>query len=120
VGIGLLAVPMFEDVVSTAETLVRRAVEELPQDICVRWRLITGAEASSALWRHRCVRAALRRALEDGDHDLLVLGTGMRPGRVARALLKRCPGRVLATPFADPNAPVVLGGAPLGAPRVVS
>ena len=108
VGVGLLAMPLLDDVVAMGEALVRRAVDDLPPDIGVRWRLITGPEASAGLCRHRCVRTALRRALEDGDHDLLVLGTGVRPGRVARALLRLCPDRVLATPFADPAEPAVL------------
>jgi len=109
VGVGMLALPLVDDVVADGDRLVREAVAELPDDLAVRWHLITGAEASTGLCRHRCVRRALRRTLDDGDHDLIVLGTGTTPGRVARALLRMCPERVITAPYA-PSVPV--GGAP--------
>lgn len=109
VGVGMLALPLVDDVVADGDRLVREAVAELPDDLAVRWHLITGAEASTGLCRHRCVRRALRRTLDDGDHDLIVLGTGTTPGRVARALLRMCPQRVITAPYA-PSVPV--GGTP--------
>jgi nucleotide-binding universal stress UspA family protein len=108
VGVGLLALPLIDDVVSSGDLLVRRAVAELPDDLAVRWHLITGSEASTGLCRHRCVRRALHRALDQGGHDLIVLGTGTTPGRVARALLRRCPQRVMTAPYVPS---VVVGGA---------
>ncbi len=108
VGVGLLAVPVLEDVVSSGARLVREAIDELPPDVCVRWHLITGPEASGSYCRHRCVARALARALELGGHDLLVLGTGTRPGRVSRCLVRRCPDRVLTAPF-SPQAKVARG-----------
>ncbi|HEU4658947.1 MAG TPA: universal stress protein [Capillimicrobium sp.] len=104
VGIGLMALPLLEDVVASGEELVRRAVSELPDDLCVRWHLVTGAEATRGFGHHRCVSCALRNTLEAGGHDLLVVGTGLKPGRVARALLRRCPDRVLTAPFAEQPA----------------
>ena len=80
VGVGLLALPLIEDVVASGDLLVRQAVAELPADLAVRWHLVTGADASTGLCRHRCVRRALRRTLEHGGHDLIVLGTGRKPG----------------------------------------
>jgi nucleotide-binding universal stress UspA family protein len=108
VGVGLLALPLIDDVVSSGDLLVRRAVDELPDDLAVRWHLITGADASAGLCRHRCVRRALHRALEHGDHDLIVLGTGTKPGRVARAFLRMCPDLVVTAPYAPQ---VAVGGA---------
>jgi nucleotide-binding universal stress UspA family protein len=116
VGVGLLALPLVDDVVSSGDLLVRRAVAELPEDLAVRWHLITGAEASTGVCRHRCVRKALHRALEDGGHDLIVLGTGMTPGRVARALLRMCPDRVATAPYAPS---VVVGGAAESRPQML-
>jgi nucleotide-binding universal stress UspA family protein len=102
VGVGMLALPVFDDVVVSGTELVRAAVAELPADLALRWHLLSGAEASSSLCRHRCVRRALRRALQDGDHDLIVLGTGLEPGRVSRWLLRHAgERRVLTAPFAQ-------------------
>jgi hypothetical protein len=102
-GVGLLAIPLVDDVVSLGEALVRAAVEDMPQDLGVRWHLITGKGATAAISRHRCVIRALRTALDDECHDVLVLGTGVRPGRVARALLRACPERVLTAPSEPPR-----------------
>lgn len=99
IGVGLMAMPVFHDAVSAGEALVRRAVDELPHDLAVRWFLVTGPEAGCATSRVRCVRKALLQALDDGDHDLLVLGTGLEPGRVACGLLRRCPDRIVTAPF---------------------
>jgi nucleotide-binding universal stress UspA family protein len=104
IGSGLLAVPLMDDVVTAGELLVRRAVDELPSDLAVRWHLVTGADAAGGVCRHHCVRRALRRALAAGGHDVLVLGTGAEPGRIARALLRDCPGRVVTAPFAPQPA----------------
>jgi nucleotide-binding universal stress UspA family protein len=104
VGTGLLAAPLADDVVAAGELLVRQAVERLPLDIAVRWHLITGREASAGVCRSQCVCRALRRALDEGGHDLLVLGTGVQPGRVARALLRVCPDRVMTMPFTPQTA----------------
>jgi len=110
VGVGLLALPLLDDVVSSGDMLVRQAVDELPEDLAVRWHLVTGADASNGLCRHRCVRKALLRTLEQGDHDLVVLGTGTEPGRVARALLRICPDRVVTAPYAPAvSVPAVPG-----------
>lgn len=67
VGVGLLAMPMVDDVVTTGCELVRRAVEELPDELCVRWHLISGPDASTGLSRVRCVRRALTCAMERGS-----------------------------------------------------
>ena len=118
VGVGLMAMPLVEDVVASGEELVRRAVAALPADVAVRWHLVTGAKANCAMGRVRCVRRALARALEEDEHDLLVLGTGLEPGRVARGLLRRCPDRVLTAPYAE-QAPVpATTGAQLPAPMI--
>ncbi|UGS39018.1 universal stress protein [Capillimicrobium parvum] len=109
VGVGLLALPLVEDVVSSGDLLVRQAVAELPGDLAVRWHLVTGADASTGLCRHRCVRRALRRTLEQGGHDLIVLGTGTKPGRIARAFLRACPDLVMTAPYVPS---VELGAAP--------
>jgi hypothetical protein len=102
VGVGMLALPVFDDVVVSGTALMRAALDDLPNDLCLRWHLLTGADASTSLCRHRCVRRALRRALQDGDHDLIVLGTGLQPGRVTRWLLRHAgPRRVLSAPFAQ-------------------
>jgi nucleotide-binding universal stress UspA family protein len=97
--VGVLPLVLADDVVSLGEALVRHAVEELPQDLAVRWRLVVGPEARGGLGRHRCVGRVLWRVLEDEGHDVIVVGTGMRPGRVTRALLRRCPDRVVTVPF---------------------
>jgi nucleotide-binding universal stress UspA family protein len=116
VGVGMLALPVFDDVVATGTVLVREAIADLPDDIALRWHLLSGPETSASLCRHRCVRRALRRALEAGDHDLIVLGTGLQPGRIARWLLRHHgEGRVLTAPFAQ-AAPGV--GAPQLLPSV--
>lgn len=99
VGVGLMAMPVVHDVVASGEKLVRRAVAELPEDLAVRWHLVSGVDAGCASTRVRCVRKALARVLDEGGHDLLVLGTGLAPGRVARGLLRRCPDRVVTAPF---------------------
>lgn len=113
VGVGLLAMPMVDDVVTTGCALVRRAVEELPDELCVRWHLISGADASGGFSRVRCVRRALARLMERGDHDLLVLGTGTRPGRVSCGLVRQLGGdRVVTAPYAPADEPIVLGAAP--------
>ena len=113
VGVGLLATPMVDDVVGSGCDLVRRAVAELPDDLCVRWHLISGAEASSGLSRVRCVRRALACAMERGDHDLLVLGTGTKPGRVSSGLLRLLgDDRVVTAPYEPAAEPVVLSGSP--------
>jgi nucleotide-binding universal stress UspA family protein len=113
VGVGLLAMPMIDDVVTTGCELVRRAVEELPDELCVRWHLISGPDASCGLSRVRCVRRALASAVERGDHDLLVLGTGTRPGRVAAGLQRMLGAeRVVTAPYVPAAEPVVLGNAP--------
>lgn len=104
VGVGLMALPLVDDVIAAGETLVRRAVAELPDDISVRWHLVSGPDACAALGRHRCIRRALQGVLDDGGHDLLVVGTGLQPGRIARVLLRRCPERVLTAPFAEQPA----------------
>jgi nucleotide-binding universal stress UspA family protein len=104
VGVGMLAVPICDDVEGAGMLLVRRAIAELPRDLALRWYLVSGAEASASLGRHRCVRRALQHALEDGDHDLLVLGTGLKPGRVARWLLRHAGQRVVTAPFAEVGA----------------
>jgi nucleotide-binding universal stress UspA family protein len=112
IGVGMLALPVFDDVATTGETLLHAAIDELPDDLCLRWHLVSGGEASTSLCRHRCVRRALGHELEAGDHDLIVLGTGLRPGRVARWLLRRVGDRVLTAPFAQAaagsNAPQML------------
>ncbi len=110
VGVGMLAVPLVDDVVTSGCDLVRRAVEELPDDLAVRWHLVSGPEASAGLSRARCVRRALGCAMRRGCHDTLVLGTGPRPGRVARGLLRDFPGHVVLAryveqPTAAPAAP---------------
>jgi len=113
VGVGLLAMPMVDDVVSTGCDLVRRAVEELPDELCVRWHLISGPEASGGLSRVRCVRRALACAMQRGDHDLLVLGTGTKPGRVSAGLLRLLgDDRVVTAPYEPAAEPVVLSGSP--------
>lgn len=99
VGVGLMAMPVLHDAVASGEALVRRAVAELPDDLAVRWHLVTGPDAGCAATRVRCVRRALERVLDDGCHDVLVLGTGLEPGRVARGLLRRCPERIVTAPF---------------------
>lgn len=98
VGLGTPLFPPMDDVVKVGTALVRRAVDGVPPGVAVRWHLITGTDAACGAYRAQRVRRALRRALEDGGHDLLVLGTGIAPGRVARVLLRQCPGRVLAVP----------------------
>lgn len=103
-GLGMLALPLIEDVVEAGAELVRRSVAELPAELCVRWHVVTGADAACGTFRHQCVRRALRRALEDDGHDLLVLGTGTSPGRIARRLLRLFPQRVLTAPYADQPA----------------
>jgi nucleotide-binding universal stress UspA family protein len=119
VGVGLLAMPMVDDVVSTGCELVRRAVEELPDELCVRWHLISGPDASCGLSRVRCVRRALACAMDRGEHDLLVLGTGTKPGRVASGLLRQLgEERVVTAPYAPADEPVVLSGAPTMVPSV--
>lgn len=112
-GVGMLAMPMIDDVESSGCELVRRAVAELPDELCVRWHLISGADACSGLSRVRCVRRALLCAMERGDHDLLVLGTGPRPGRIASRLLRELgPERVVTAPYVPAAEPVVLAGSP--------
>jgi nucleotide-binding universal stress UspA family protein len=101
VSAGLMAMPLVDDVVGAGEALVRGAVAELPDDLSVRWHLVTGADASTAFGRCRCVRRALLRALDSGCHDLLVVGTGPEPGRIARGMLRQCPDRVLTAPYAE-------------------
>jgi nucleotide-binding universal stress UspA family protein len=109
-GVGLLAMPLIDDVETAGCQLVREAIDRLEGEICVRWHLISGADASSALSRVRCVRKALACAMERGDHDLLVLGTGTRPGRVASGLLRRLGAdRVVTAPYLPVADPVVLG-----------
>jgi nucleotide-binding universal stress UspA family protein len=122
VGVGLLAMPMVDDVVTTGCELVRRAVEELPDELCLRWHLISGPDASTGLSRVRCVRRALTCAMERGDHDLLVLGTGSKPGRVASGMLRALgPERVVTAPYAPAAEPVVLAGSSAGmVPSVAS
>lgn len=111
VGVGLLAMPMIDDVVTTGCELVRRSVESLPDELCVRWHLISGPDASNGLSRVRCVRRALTGAMERGEHDLLVLGTGSKPGRIAGGLLRTLGAeRVVTAPYAPVGEPVVLGG----------
>jgi nucleotide-binding universal stress UspA family protein len=119
VGVGLLAMPMVDDVVTTGCELVRNAVAELPDELCVRWHLISGPEASTGLSRVRCVRRALACAMERGDHDLLVLGTGTKPGRVSSGLLRALGAeRVVTAPYEPASEPVVLGSAPAMVPSV--
>jgi nucleotide-binding universal stress UspA family protein len=113
VGVGLLAMPMVDDAVSSGCELVRRAVEELPDELCVRWHLISGPDASCGLSRVRCVRRALACAMERGEHDLLVLGTGTRPGRIASGLVRMLGSeRVVTPPYVPAAEPIVLGNAP--------
>ncbi|HEY8583281.1 MAG TPA: universal stress protein [Capillimicrobium sp.] len=102
VSVGLMAMPLLEDEVCCGEALVRDAVARLPRELAVRWHLISGPDACAGMGRARCVRRALLRALDAGGHDLLVVGTGLRPGRVARGLARRCPDRLLVAPYADP------------------
>lgn len=108
-GVGMLALPLVEDVETMGCDLVRRTVEELPDDIAVRWHLVSGPEACGGISRARCVRRALRCALERGGHDVLVLGTGVRPGRIAGPLARELGERVIAVPYAVPAG--VAGGA---------
>ena len=120
VGVGLLAMPMIDDVVSTGCDLVRQAVEELPDELCVRWHLISGSDASNGLSRVRCVRRALACAMDRGDHDLLVLGTGTKPGRVSSGLLRLLgPDRVVTAPYEPAAEPVVLSSPPAMVPSVL-
>lgn len=95
VGVGMLAMPVLEDVVASGCRLMHEALAELPDDVCVRWFVVSGADASSGVSRPRCVRRALACAMTKGDHDALVLGTGPRPGRVARALIRQYADRVV-------------------------
>ncbi|MCW3006389.1 MAG: Universal stress protein family [Solirubrobacterales bacterium] len=95
VGVGMLAMPLVEDVVASGCELMREALDDLPDDLAVRWFVISGAEASSGLSRPRCVRRALTCAFAKGDHDLLVLGTGVTPGRVVRAMQRQLGDRVV-------------------------
>lgn len=113
IGVGLLAMPVVEDVEGIGCQLVRRTLDELPDDVAVRWHLVTGPDACGALSRVRCVKRALRCAMERGDHDLLVLGTGMRPGRIARAMIRELPDRVVVVPYAAP------AGTPAGSGAMV-
>ncbi|MEZ5120292.1 MAG: universal stress protein [Solirubrobacterales bacterium] len=109
VGVGMLALPLVDDVVADGDRLVREAVAELPDDLAVRWHLVTGAggehgavpapvRAAGAASHARRRRPRPHRA---GDRD--------DPGRVARALLRMCPQRVITAPYA-PSVPV--GGTP--------
>jgi hypothetical protein len=91
----MLAMPVVEDVVLSGCQLMREALAELPDDLAVRWFVISGSEASAGLSRPRCVRRALTCAMTKGDHDVLVLGTGAKPGRVARAMTRAMPDRVI-------------------------
>jgi nucleotide-binding universal stress UspA family protein len=116
VGVGMLALPVFDDVVDTGAQLVLRAIDGLPDDLALRWHLVSGPEASSSIRRHRCVRHALGQALEDGDHDLLVLGTGLTPGRVAAWLARRMPERVVTARF-SPGPGQASGGS--SAPKML-
>jgi nucleotide-binding universal stress UspA family protein len=102
VGVGMLAMPVIEDVVASGCRLMREALDELPDDLAVRWFVISGNEASAGLSRPRCVRRALTCAMTKGDHDVLVLGTGTRPGRIARALLRTLPDRVVTAAYRPP------------------
>jgi len=112
IGVGLLTVPLVDDVVATGCRLVRDAVDALPDELCVRWHLISGADASAGLSRARCVRRALAAAMARDGHDLLVLGTGRRPGRVASGLLRRLgPDAVLTAAHAPSREPVALAAA---------
>ncbi len=119
VGVGLLAMPMIDDVVTSGCRLVRAAVEELPDELCVRWHLISGPEAATGLSRVRCVRRALTGALERGDHDLLVLGTGTRPGRVASGLMRSLGSeRVVTAPYVPALEPIAVTGTTTMVPSV--
>ena len=109
-GVGMLAMPLVEDVEAMGCELMHRVVEELPDDLAVRWHLVTGPEACAGISRARCVRRALRCVLERGDHDVLVLGTGVRPGRIASALSRELPDRVVTVPYSAPAD--VVSGAP--------
>jgi nucleotide-binding universal stress UspA family protein len=95
VGVGMLAMPLIEDVVASGCLLMREALDDLPEDLAVRWFVISGSEASTGLSRPRCVRRALMCAMTKGDHDVLVLGTGAKPGRVVRAMTRALPDRVV-------------------------
>jgi hypothetical protein len=115
VGVGMLAMPVFEDVVDSGCQLMRHALDELPDDLAVRWFVISGAEASTGLSRPRCVRRALACALRRGGHDVLVLGTGQRPGRVTRVLTRELGDRVIVAVYRPPataaaRRPSVRGG----------
>jgi hypothetical protein len=95
VGVGMLAMPVVEDVVQSGCQLMREALADLPDDLAVRWFVISGSEACAGLSRPRCVRRALTCAMTKGGHDVLVLGTGTKPGRIARALVRAMPVRVI-------------------------
>lgn len=110
-GVGMLAMPLVEDVEAMGCELVRRTLDELPDDIAVRWHLVSGPEACGGISRARCVRRALRCVLERGGHDVLVLGTGVRPGRIAGPLARALPDCVIAVPYAAPEG-VAAGSAP--------
>jgi nucleotide-binding universal stress UspA family protein len=97
VGVGMLAMPVVEDVVDSGCQLMREILDDLPDDLAVRWFVISGSEASAGLSRPRCVRRALTCAMTKGGHDALVLGTGPKPGRVARAMSRAMPDRVILT-----------------------
>jgi nucleotide-binding universal stress UspA family protein len=99
VGVGMLAMPLVEDVVVSGCQLMREALDDLPDDLAVRWFVISGSEASAGLSRPRCVRRALTCAMTKGGHDVLVLGTGTKPGRVARAMVRTLPDRVITAAY---------------------
>jgi nucleotide-binding universal stress UspA family protein len=109
VGVGMLAMPAIEDVVASGCQLMREALDALPDDLAVRWFVISGSEASGGLSRPRCVRRALACAMNRGCHDMLVLGTGVRPGRVTRGLMRQLPDQVIAATWRP--QPAVAGGA---------
>jgi nucleotide-binding universal stress UspA family protein len=114
-GVGMLAMPVADDVEACACRLLHEALAELPDDLAVRWFVVGGPEACAGLSRVRCVRRALTTAMQRGHHDLLVMGTGVRPGRVARGMVRQLGDRVLlashglqpATPAAP--RPAVVG-----------
>jgi nucleotide-binding universal stress UspA family protein len=65
------------------ESALRAAADDVPDDLSVTTRLLDGDPA-------RCIL----KALEDGDHDLLVMGSRGR-GRMTAALLGSVSNRVM-------------------------
>jgi nucleotide-binding universal stress UspA family protein len=86
------------------ETLLRNAADRVPDDIPVTHRLLDGDPAREIL-----------RAAQEGDHDVIVMGSRGR-GRMTAALLGSVSNRVMH----DADVPVIVVHTPADGPDLAA